>query len=121
MAATAGILKGVSRQDLQVEGQTRPGEDLAAPRDLRWAVKPRDSLTGQAGLDIKHGRAGPLGLLQDVAPFLVQNTVDATNCVFGTLALHKVEGPREPGLVLGVLCRVGKTWVVSVCSVMMWM
>lgn len=52
---------------------------------------PRRALTkglidGQVSLHNKHGGAGHLGLLEDMAPLPVQDTIDATNHLFWTLS-----------------------------------
>ena len=65
--------------------------------DLRSAVKPKD-FDRKVGLHDKHGGAGHLGLLKDVAPLPVQDAIDATNHLFRTLDLHKIDGLHEPGL-----------------------
>ena len=40
---------------------------------------------GQVGLDDEHGSSGGLGLLEDVATATVEDTIDASDSVLGTL------------------------------------
>lgn len=52
----------------------------------------------QVGLYDKHGGASHRGLVKDMAPLPVQDSIDATSHLFQTLDLHKVDRLYDPGL-----------------------
>ena len=67
-----------------------------APPQRQWAsedhtrlVLTKGLIDRKVGLHNKHGGAGHLGLLKDVTPLPVQDTVDATNHLFWTLSGKK--------------------------------
>ena len=74
-------------QDLPVVKNTL-GEGLTTSAGPQVSCEAKGLIHGQLGLYNKWG-ASHLGLLKDVTPFPVQDTVDATNHFFWTLNLHK--------------------------------
>merc|ERR1712055_1022766 len=57
-----------------------------------------DSYSGQGGLDHEHGCAGCLSLLEHVSSPSVQDTVDSSHSILGTLNFHLVNRLHQPGL-----------------------
>merc|ERR1719445_1908372 len=53
---------------------------------------------GQISLDVEHGGADDLGLFEDVSTTSVEDTVDTSDGVLGTLDLDQVDGLHESGL-----------------------
>ena len=97
LTGAAGVVKRVTRQDLPVVKHTL-GEGLVTYVGPQVSSEAEGLIDRKVGLHNKHRGAGHLGLRKDVTPLPVQDTVDATNHLFWTLDLHKIDGLHEPGL-----------------------
>ena len=78
------LLERVAGHDLPVvEHALREG--LAAGVGAQVGGEAEGLVDGQVGLDVEHGGAGHLGLLEDVTAAAVQHAVDAADGVLGAL------------------------------------
>ena len=75
LTEAAGIVKGVTGQDLPVVEHTL-GEGLAARVGPRVSSEAEGLIDKKVGLHNKHSGASHLGLLKNVTPLPVQDTVD---------------------------------------------
>ena len=88
LTGAAGVVKRVTGQDLPVVEHTL-GEGLATHVGPQVSSEAERLIDRKVGLQNKHRGAGHLGLLKDVTPLPVQDTVDATNHLFRTLSGKK--------------------------------
>ena len=83
-----GGVEGVALEDLPVVEHAL-GEGLASGVGPEVGGEAEGLVDGQVGLDVEHGGADDLLLLEDVAATPVQHAVDAAHGVLGTLKTRK--------------------------------
>ena len=88
LVGLGGSIERVSGHDLPVVEHAL-GEGLAAGVGAEVGGEAERLVDGQVRLDVEHGRAHHLGLLEDVATAAVQHAVDAADGVLGTLKEEK--------------------------------
>jgi hypothetical protein len=61
------------------------GEGLAGGMGAKFSVEAKRLIDGEISLDCEHRRSRPLLFAEDLTTTLVENAVDTTNGVLGTL------------------------------------